>query len=321
VTKVLYLAGWGRSGSTILEAVLNQVPELVGCGELKFVWRRGLIENRRCSCGTPLRECGFWTRVFHEAYGGIPEARLAALDAATGRYRTRHLPSLLLPGARDRYAPELAWYRDDLATLYRAVARVAGAQVVVDSSKFPSHLVALLQTPGLDVRVAHIVRDPRAVAYSWQRDKIDPDAPDGGRMPRLLPGVTGAYWSSWNLATERIARTNRLPYLRVRYEDMIADPRAAIGPVLELAGLPGDRVPVAADGTVGLGVSHQVSGNPVRFSQGAIRIRDDDEWTREMGAAAQVVVNAVTTPVRQRYGYRSARPAPVLAATPERVGS
>jgi sulfotransferase family protein len=309
VTRVLYLAGWGRSGSTILEAVLNQVPRLVGGGELKFVWRRGLIENRRCSCGTPFRDCPFWTDVLAGAFGGVPEDRLADLDAASARYRTRHLPTLLLPGATDRYARDLAWYRDDLAALYRAIAAVAGADVVVDSSKFPSHLVALLQTPGLDVRVVHIVRDPRAVAYSWQRDKADPDAPGDARMPRLLPGVTGAYWSSWNLATERIARTNRLPYLRLRYEDMIADPRGAIAPVLELAGLPGDRVPVDAEGTVGLGVSHQVSGNPIRFARGAISIRDDDEWTREMSAAAQVVVNAVTTPVRQRYGYRSARPA------------
>lgn len=310
MTRVLYLAGWGRSGSTILEAVLNQVPEMVGCGELKFVWRRGLIENRRCSCGTPLRECPFWTQVFDRAYGGIPEEKLERLDAASARYRTRHLPSLLLPGAQGRYARDLSWYRDDLGALYRAIAEVAGADVVVDSSKFPSHLVALLQTGGLDIRVVHIVRDPRAVAYSWQRDKEDPDAPGGGRMPRLLPSVTGAYWSSWNLATERIARVNRLPYLRLRYEDMIADPRAAIAPVLELAGLPGDRVPVDADGTVGLGVSHQVSGNPVRFTQGSITIRDDDEWTREMSAAAQVVVNAVTTPVRQRYGYRSVRSGP-----------
>ncbi|OLB81502.1 MAG: hypothetical protein AUI14_03250 [Actinobacteria bacterium 13_2_20CM_2_71_6] len=304
----MYLAGWGRSGSTVLETVLNQVPGLVGGGELKFIWRRGLVQDRRCSCGTRFRECPFWARVFTEAFAGVPESRLAALDAATDRYRTRHLPALLLPAARRRYATDLDWYRADLATLYRAIATVSGARAVVDSSKFPSYLFALLQTPGLDIRVVHIVRDPRAVAYSWQRDKVDPDAPGNGRMPRLAPAVTGAYWSAWNVATERIARTNRLPYLRLRYEDMIADPRATIGEVLELVGLPAESVPVSADGEVGLGVSHQVSGNPVRFTQGTIAIRDDAEWARRMGPVPQLVVKAVTTPVRQRYGYRSDRP-------------
>ena len=200
-TRILYVAGWGRSGSTLVEAALGQVPGLVGVGEIKFIWRRGLIENRRCSCGTPLRSCPFWTRVFDEAYGGVPDARADALDAASARFRTRHLPALLLPGARRRYAPELDWYRRDLVALYEAAASVAGAGVVVDSSKFPSHLFALLQAGSLDVRVAHLVRDPRAVAYSWQRDKADPDAP-GGRMPRLHPAATGLYWSAWNLAKE-----------------------------------------------------------------------------------------------------------------------
>jgi hypothetical protein len=301
----------GRSGSTILEAVLNRVPDLTGTGELKFVWQRGLRENRRCSCGTPVRECGFWTRVFTEAYGGLPDERLDALCAAANRYRTRHLAALLLPGARRWYARDLAWYRRDLARLHRAIGTVSGARVVVDSSKYPSHLFALLQAgdlagcpeAGLDIRVVHVVRDPRAVAYSWQRDKDDPDAP-GARMPRLPPAVSAAYWSAWNLATERLARTGGLPYLRLRYEDLIADPAGRVGEVLALAGLPAAPVPVTDGGEVELGVSHQVSGNPVRFAQGGIAIRDDDEWSRAMARRDQHLVNAVTAPVRQRYGYR-----------------
>jgi Sulfotransferase family len=301
---VLYLAGMGRSGSTILEAVLNRVPELAGTGELKFVWQRGLRENRRCSCGTPVRECDFWTRVFTEAYGGPPDGRLDALCAATDRYRTRHLPAILLPGARRWYARDLDGYRVDLLRLYHAVEAVSGARVVVDSSKFPSHLFALLQAGDLDIQVVHIVRDPRAVAYSWQRDKPDPDAPGDARMPRLPPAATAAYWSAWNLATERLAHTGHLPYLRLRYEDLVADPAARVGEVLALAGLPITPVPLAGDHEVELGVSHQVSGNPVRFAQGAIAIRADDEWSRAMARRDQRLVNAVTAPVRLRYGYR-----------------
>ncbi len=305
MTRVLYLAGWGRSGSTMLETVLNQVPELVGGGELKFIWRRGLMQNRRCSCGMPFRDCAFWSKVLVEAYTGVPESRLEALDAASERFRTRHLPSLLLPAAPRRYARDLDWYRADLAALYRAMVTVSGARHVVDSSKFPSYLFALLQTPGLDVRVVHVVRDPRGVAYSWQRDKADPDAPGNGRMPKLPPALTAAYWSAWNVATERIVRANRIPYLRLRYEDLIADPHRAVGAVLDLAGLPGAPVPVSPAGEVDVTVSHQVSGNPVRFDRGPIALRDDDEWRRRMGKVPQLVVQAVTTPVRQRYGYRT----------------
>ena len=38
----------------------------------------------------------------------------------------------------------------------------------VHSSKFPAEAAALCRVPGLDVRVLHLVRDPRATARSWR---------------------------------------------------------------------------------------------------------------------------------------------------------
>jgi hypothetical protein len=72
--------------------------------------------------------------------------------------------------------------------------------------------VALLNTPGLDVRVAHIVRDPRAVAFSWLRRKPDPDLPGEGMLPRMHPGATAMYRSAWSLATERLVARAGVPY-------------------------------------------------------------------------------------------------------------
>ncbi|WP_238010117.1 sulfotransferase [Dactylosporangium sp. AC04546] len=300
-TRVLYLAGWGRSGSTLAESLLDQVPGLVGVGEIKFLWERGLQQNRRCSCGTPLRACAFWVAVLTEAYGGIPgDDEIARLDAASRRFRTRHLPGLLL---RSPDPDGLGWYYDRLRRLYAAVAAVSGARTVVDSSKFPSYLTALLQTPGLDLRVAHIVRDPRAVAYSWQRHKHDPDAPGGALMPRMHPGFTALYWSAWNLATERIARRAGLPYLRFRYEDLVADPAGTLGAIVDLGGEPGAVLPFGADGPL-VGRTHQVSGNPMRLRSGAVPLRLDDEWTTRMPSRHRYLTGAVTVPLRHRYGYR-----------------
>jgi hypothetical protein len=303
-TRVLYLAGWGRSGSTLAEGLLNQLPDLVGVGEVKFLWERGLVQNRRCSCGSPLRQCDFWTAVLRETFGDLPdEATVAALDAASRRFRTRHLPRLLLRPHRRPY-PDLAWYYAALGRLYRSAGAVRGARVVVDSSKFPSYLAALLHTPELDVRVAHIVRDPRAVAYSWQRDKEDPDAPGGGRMPKLHPGATAAYWSVWNLATERLVRRAGVPYLRFRYEDLVGDPDGTLGALGELAGVPGPAEPIGAAREVVLERSHQVSGNPVRFRTGAVPLQLDDEWRTEMAPADRRIAAAVSGPLLHRYGYR-----------------
>jgi len=304
-TRVLYLAGWGRSGSTLAESLLDQVPGFVGVGEIKFLWERGLRENRRCSCGTPLRSCEFWVTVLQEAFGGVPDdATAEELDAASRRFRTRHLPGLLLRPTSPPEADRMLWYYEALERLYRAVTTVSGAQVVVDSSKFPSYLTALLQAPGLDVRVAHIVRDPRAVAYSWQRHKHDPDAPNGAQMPRMHPGFTALYWSAWNLATERITRRSGVPYLRFRYEDLVAEPAATLRTITELGGVPDAAPALGERGELLAQRTHQVSGNPMRMRSGSVPLQLDDEWTTEMSPHHRYLTGAVTVPLRHRYGYR-----------------
>src|SRR5205823_1051409 len=48
--KVLYIAGPGRSGSTVLDQVLGELPGFVSTGELQALWQRGLVERRPCGC-------------------------------------------------------------------------------------------------------------------------------------------------------------------------------------------------------------------------------------------------------------------------------
>ena len=40
--QVLYVGGWGRSGSTLLSHMLAQVAGHVSVGELRYVWQAGV---------------------------------------------------------------------------------------------------------------------------------------------------------------------------------------------------------------------------------------------------------------------------------------
>ena len=70
-TKVLYLAGWGRSGSTILSNIIGEVEGFFSAGEVYNLWQRGLLENKLCGCERSFSECVFWKETFELAYGGI----------------------------------------------------------------------------------------------------------------------------------------------------------------------------------------------------------------------------------------------------------
>ena len=106
--KVLYVAGWGRSGSTVLTNILGEVDGFVSVGEVNFLWQHGLIENRLCGCGVPFRECEEWTKILDRAFGGadsVDPHRMVRLQNAG--VRTRHVPLMLTPWGRRRLQSHL----------------------------------------------------------------------------------------------------------------------------------------------------------------------------------------------------------------------
>ena len=58
--KVIYIAGEGRSGSTLLERILGQHNKIFAAGELIHIWERSFMENQLCSCGKSFYECEVW---------------------------------------------------------------------------------------------------------------------------------------------------------------------------------------------------------------------------------------------------------------------
>src|ERR1700743_2959648 len=89
---VIYIAGSGRSGSTLLERVLGEMPGAVNVGELIDVFRRTAPLGERCGCGLPFTDCPFWSGVGKRAFGGWQDDHVAEVDRLQGRVaRQRHL--------------------------------------------------------------------------------------------------------------------------------------------------------------------------------------------------------------------------------------
>ncbi|GAA1424162.1 sulfotransferase [Catellatospora coxensis] len=293
---MLYLAGWGRSGTTIIDNVLGSHPGVFTTGELWFLWERGLLGGRSCGCGEPVRCCPLWREVLRRAYGpNVPDPRQVKRWQRESA-RARHTMRVLRHGH-----PLVSVF----SKLYAAVAEVTGATTIVDSSKLPSGAAVLArQQAGVTPYLLHVVRDPRAVAHSWQRPKRQLDRSAPAMMVRHGPYDSAVKWVSWNGLIERAARAFPGRYLRLRYEDFAADPRAAIAGVLAFAQTAPGTSPFRGERTVELSANHTVSGNPGRFRTGTVEVRADEAWRGELPASSRLATTALTLPLMRRYGYR-----------------
>ncbi|WGF89053.1 sulfotransferase [Marinivivus vitaminiproducens] len=299
---VVAIAGTGRSGSTLLDRLLGGFGPCVSCGEVEYLWQRGLLNGERCGCGRPAHECPFWRSVLELAFGPARPQALAsaALEFLEPVNRNRHIRTLLRGGLRsERQAVSALW----LTPLYRAIAQTSGSDVVVDSSKHPSYVTLLALTEGLDVRLLHIVRDARAVSHAWSRPKARPEIGDGTTlMPRFSMLKSTTDWLSYNAYFERLGqRLGEDRYLRVRYEDLAQQPWRTLERVRTWLGL--EHGPLSG-GSFDLPAGHTVSGNPMRFQTGPLDIRPDEAWQREMSPLARLSVGLMTYPLQRRYGYR-----------------
>jgi hypothetical protein len=300
--KVLYLAGWQRSGSTILSNVLGQLPGFFSAGEIYYLWGHVARDDVLCGCGTPLRDCAVWGAVLRRAFGaaGVDAERMKQLGVAG--LRTRNLPGFAFAKSRARILDGLAEYAENTDKLYSAIAETTNCRVIVDSSKWPAYGLLLSERPALDVYVLHLVRDPRAVAYSWQRRKPLPDRNAGAFMYRT-PGSSSARWLAWNAGIEAFWKRTPGRYLLVRYEDFVTDPVATVGQIVDLLGERSPNVELTADGEVFLDVCHTVDGNPARFRTGLVRLKKDDEWETAMDVRTRAGVTSMTLPLLVRYHY------------------
>ncbi len=298
--KVLYIAGWGRSGTTIVDNILGAYDSVCNVGELFYLWRRGLIQRRRCGCGEPLVRCPFWREVLDLAYRGRNPRpkRIAAAQRRAVRVRDARRLS------RGQLDEDARHYRNEIAAVYQAVAEVTGAELIVDSSKTPSGAAVLAHCEGTDGYLLHMVRDPRAVAYSWTRPTVQPDRRKPRQMRQHRTAESTAAWLGWNLLVEDLAREAYAGRTRrLRYEDFVADPQPSIEGVLEFAGMPTSGSPFEDERSVKLAASHTVSGNPKRFHTGAIHIKPDDRWRRAQPLSGRLLSTTMALPLLRRYGY------------------
>lgn len=299
-TTVVYICGWGRSGSTLLGDLLGSVEGFIHVGEARYVWDRGVLENWDCGCGEPFSDCELWSPVMWRL--GIQEVLAGRMrDMRDNNLRSRHL--LFPHWKREALSENMQELSEIAGRLYEVIQELSGAELIVDSSKFPSYAYLLDKNPTVDLHLLHLVRDPRASSYSWWKRRKELNLRANGRvMATHSPYRSALYWLIWHLGIMRVWGGNS-NYLRVRYEDFVDEPVASLSRILEFLHQPPESELFLNSRTVRISPQHTVSGNPTRFDSGPVTIEQGRSHSHSLPVWAKLLVTLITSPLLNRYGY------------------
>lgn len=296
---VLYIAGAGRSGSTLLELILGNRPGFFSVGEIRHFWSYWQMANWRCGCDELLRACPFWLSVVKKLQTVDTELETTSRLAADYN-RTRNL--VFMSRRKGCYFP--AALVAATQNLYQSIWAESGTKIIVDSSKAPSHLYLLTQTGAVDLRIIHLVRDSRAVAYSWsKRPKQELGiAGPATTMPTKSSLIAALIWAIENFfaiyAGQQVAH-----YTLLRYEDFVQRPDTALNTALQKVGLPEQDLSHLKQKSFLVEATHSVGGNPLRFEQDAITIHNDNAWQYSLNRWQQISLGLLVSPLMSRLGY------------------
>ncbi|NJO55222.1 MAG: sulfotransferase [Rhodospirillales bacterium] len=226
--KVILLAGYPNSGTTIASYILGQHEAVFATGELYGFPSRQLKGAKVCSCGMEATACPFWSEVI-AAITPMAQAPLAARMRA----------------------------------LYTAVSALSGRPVIVDVAHDLRAVRALSVLSGIDMTIVHLTRRPAAVL----RSRLNLRYRDGSIRPYTPSVLRYIARQSRRLAHYRWvvgARVGKAgsSATTVSYEELCSSPRRPTARIGKLVGLDFDAVATQLESGAALKVpEHMVRGN------------------------------------------------------------
>lgn len=303
-SRLLYIAGYGRSGSTILERLLSAHTDVEGVGELEYLTRDPALKRSYCGCGERIPSCSLWGPVL---------ARIERTYTPADIRRDQNLcdgppfEALLRPAS-----PAVRRWTTFNRELIDAVTGTyaTAPKYLIDSSKtsLPNclrpHTLSKASGP---ITLIHLVRDGRGCMWSYVSKGSNRKLERGEQPHKPFQGVrTAVTWFLSNVAAELYRLHPHVTYIRLRYEDLTEKPERTLrhlGTLLEFDTSPIiERLRAASH----FPPIHQVAGNRMRRAD-AIRLQPDTRWRAELPARYRVLFFAVNWFLALRYGYHPGR--------------
>ena len=302
--RYVCMPGSPFTGSTLLGSLLAEHPECASIGAAVGLIRRTDLSTYLCSCGRLFRQCEFWidiaartkalghpVNIFETnfwnthlrlSHNRVANALFVRSLRSNGLNQIRDAVVGRLPQVR-RAIAEMGWNTWSLAA---AVLEKTGKAVFVDTARDHQRPKYLAAHPLLELRVIHLIRDPRGNSASIMKH-TGVDAETAARE-----------WRRYNVEAARVKRY--LPeesWMTLHYEDLCADPARVLDQLSDFIGV--SRVSTRPTPTTG--ESH-IIGNKMRL-KGRSEIREDLSWQTKLNGTELASIARIAGPASHTFGF------------------
>lgn len=298
----LYIVGRGHSGTTVLDCMLGNSRQIESIGELVSGMSR---YGDLCSCGKTFSDCEYWQQVRQNYDRRSVESWIDSAYLSVSQAHIRRFPATLFASESTAWVRRLS---QSTELICNSVASVKGSQVVLDSSKEATRALFLMRF-ARDCRVIHLVRHPASILASNYKRLAGGSGfkflrrrfyPKRIFWPALFASAVG--WVVGNCLAEIVRMFGKGRFLRVRYEDLVSDPKVEFARIEEFLGVTMKDVLEKIESSDSFEIGHNIGGNHMRMS-GTFRFRPQSSGKTELPTRFHVMVFIVCLPVLWLYGY------------------
>jgi len=300
MVKIVYIMGRGHSGSTVLDSLLSNNPNVRGVGE--FIM--GVDERFPCSCGEYLTDCSFWSKVKNIFESESNKGWFYSAKKLKNVSDIARVPKILLGNFEESEVEEI---KNITNSMIKSIYKVCKKSIVVDSSKEVARALFMAKY-SKDVQFIHLVRNPFQVMCS---EVSSLESKEGYyvygktfkskyiKIPVFVLSIIN--WLVYNFVCE-IVKSHAENHLTIRYEDLSTNYKSTINEIGNFIGEDMSKTINDISDKRSIKIKHKLAGNEMAKKDSfKFRLREHEKYGGSW--VLKILVNIITYPLSRKYGY------------------